>query len=860
MSSSELDTDPSLDLTTVLDQSIVGTYIIQNGKFTYVNEKLASLFNYDPDEVIDKKGPLELTASTDRRKVREKIAEREEGKKESVRYTFTALRKDESTFKAEVHGTVAEYNGDKAIIGTLRKKQPASRAEEVIEDLAWGVANHTGKAFYRLLVVHLASCLNVDYAYIGEYKSDPKSMKTLAFYDNGDLDDSFEYDIDHPSCRKILKSDTCHYHSAQLDLPNDELFQQYDVEGFYGKTLINSEGDILGIIWVMNKDSLQDFELIQDVLQIFADRAGAEIDRSRTYTQKQVSEEKYELVFNSVNDAIILFDPRTGKISNVNEKCCDMFKHSKEELTGANIDLLTTEASQYNRGQFLRNVRSSLEGDPQQFEWKWRNGNGEDFWGEVRVNQVNFESETHVLAVIRDVNLRIQTEDILNNPNPLDPVTDSTSRSYFYQELQKSIESDSDHKTAVLLLDIDSFKQVNNMFGREIGDRVLRDLAEDMQSRLGDKGILSRWGGDEFVILLPDVLDLPQTRSIARELLDIFETPTRIAGENIHLTASIGMAIYPTHGEDGGDLVSSADLAMYKAKETKGNAFHVLEGEDGQTVRRQFELERDLHRAIEQNQFEVHYQPQFSFTTERIAGLEALIRWRHPDRGFLEPKEFIPVAETTGLILDIDRYVITEAANALRTWNQEFKSNRNLSVNISPYQFEEGKLHDIVNEALEDSGMDPSNLILEITETVAMKDVEYTGETLNELQETGVKIALDDFGTGYASFSNLSRLPLDIIKIDRSLVSLIGAKEEEFEVIKIINPLAEELDLEVIAEGVETEKQLDLLDKWGCDRVQGYLMSKPLPNLNLHELLTEDLTLSDVLDRTPDPDRKELES
>ncbi|MFB6344785.1 MAG: diguanylate cyclase domain-containing protein, partial [bacterium] len=699
MSSPNLQIDVSPDLTSVLDQSIVGTYIIQDGNFVYVNEKLADWFGFDRDEIINNKGPLDLTAPEDRQMVQQKIRERQEGRKESVKYSFTAQRKDGSTFQAKVHGTLSKFEEGEAIIGTLRKKQNTTQAEEVIEDLAWGVANHTGKAFYRLLVVHLASCLNVNYAYIGEFLPEDERMKTLAFYRNGELDDSFTYDIDHPSCQEILKSDTFRLKSAKLDYPNDDLFEPHDAEGFYGKTLINSEGDILGIIWVMNEEPMQNFELTQDVVQIFADRAGAEIDRSRTHTQKQLSEEKYQLVFNSVNDAIVLFNQETGKILNVNDKSSEMFECSKNELIDVDLDVLTPNDSQYNRQRFMAKVNSSLDGDSQQFEWKWRTRNDQEFWGEVTLNQVDFNSQTHVLAVIRDVNLRIQTEDLLNNPNPLDPVTDSTSRSYFYQELQESIDSDSDHKTAVLFLDIDSFKQVNNMFGREIGDRVLRDLAEEMQSRLGDKGIVSRWGGDEFVILLPDVMDLPQTTSIAREILDIFETPMSIAGENVHLTASIGMAIHPTHGDESGDLVSAADLAMFKAKEIKGNAYKVLEEEDSQTVRRQFELERDLHTAIANDQFEIHFQPQFDLATERITGLEALIRWRHPERGFLKPKEFIPLAETTGLILDIDRFVMTEAAGHVHAWNQEFDTDLNLSVNISPYQFEEGQLGDMVKEA-----------------------------------------------------------------------------------------------------------------------------------------------------------------
>jgi len=520
-------------------------------------------------------------------------------------------------------------------------------------------------------------------------------------------------------------------------------------------------------------------------------------------------------------------------------------------LIGDNLSSLVAERSSFSSDNFLHRAEESRNNDQRQFEWKFRDGQGGSFWGEVTVNIIEPGHRPHLVTVVRDVNLRVRTEDAFTNPPPLDPFTDTASRAYFHQELDASLENrPSDRRTAVLVLDIDDYKQVNNTFGREIGDRVLDNLTERMQSRLGDKGIISRWGGDEFAILLPKVLDVPNSESIARELLDVFENRITIAGEAFHLDASLGIAVHPVHAEEAGELVSNAELAMFSAKDTIGNTYRVFSTDTSRTIQNQFRLETDLRRALERNEFEVHYQPQFDLTDGRISGVEALIRWRHPEQGFLYPKEFIPLAESRGLIEDIDEMVIREAVEVVRSLNEDYDRRLRLSVNLSSSHFSDPDLKNIIEPIVEESGLDSDRVVLEITETVAMKDVGFTSQLLNELKDIGIRIGLDDFGTGYASFSKLSRLPIDLLKVDRSLVSLMGTREEQFEVIKIIEPLARELDLNLIAEGIETEKQLDLLRKWGCGEGQGFLFSKPLPNLNLQQVMESGVSLEDTLDRS----------
>ncbi len=838
-------------LVDVLDESLVGSYVIQGGVLTYVNDTFANMFGYETDEIIDEKKPTDLTAPKDRETVEERIRDRMEGREKSLRYSFSGLRKDGTTFEVEVRGTATQFNGEPAIIGTLRRADRSNRAEEVIEELAWGVANHTGRAFFRLLVVHLASCLNIELAYVGEYHEKNDVTDTLAFYRDGNLDDEYCYNLDHPSARQMLRSDTVEYDNGKIEFPNDDFFQKFDGEGFYGTTLIDSVGKIVGIAWVMSRSPFDDSELIRDVLQIFADRAGAEIERSRTASARDRSEAKYRNVFNSVQDGILILDPRTGDILEANEQCRNMFDVDPEELVGSNLSTWVAEESSFSSMRFFSRAEESRENGKRQFEWKFQSGEGQSFWGEVTVNIIELGNQPRLVMVVRDVNLRIQTEEAFTNPPPLDPVTDTASRSYFYQELETSLKyRPADRKTAVLFLDIDNYKQVNNTFGREIGDRVLDTLTQNMQSRLGDKGFISRWGGDEFSVLLPEVLDVPNAESIARELLDVFEDTITITREQFHLHASLGIAVHPEHAEEAGDLVSNAELAMFTAKDTTGNTYKVFSSESSQSIQNQFRLESDLRQALERNQFEVHYQPQFNLNTGRIAGVEALIRWRHPDQGFLHPKEFIPLAESRGLIEKIDEMVLREAVQVVQSLNEDYEHGLRLSVNFSSNHFSNPNLIEIVGPIIEESRLNSGQIVMEITETVAMKDVGVTGKLLSELKELGILVGLDDFGTGYASFSKLSRLPIDLLKVDRSLVSLMGSREEEFEVIKIIEPLARELDLELVAEGIETENQLELLRKWGCGEGQGFLFSKPLPNLNLQQMVESGITLDETLDRT----------
>lgn len=847
--SSEPSNDPSL--TDVLDESLVGSYIIQDGIFTYVNNTFAEMFGYDVDEIIDEKSPSALTAPKDRELVEDRIQRRLDGREKSIRYSFSGLRKDGSTFEAEVRGTASSYNEEPAIIGTVRRANRSDRAEEVIEELAWGVANHTGRAFFRLLVVHLASCLKLELAYVGEYHVQNNQAETLAFYRDGQLDDDYHFNSDHPTARQILRSDTVQYRNGKIEFPNDDFFQKFDGEGFYGTTLIDSVGNVVGIIWVMSRSPFDDSELIRDVLQIFADRAGAEIERSRTASARDRSEAKYRNVFDSVQDGILILDPSTGDVLEANHQCRNVFDVDPDRLVGSNLSSWVAEESSFSSESFLKWAEESRDNDKKQFEWKFRDGQEESFWGEVTVNLIELGHEPCLVTVVRDVNLRVRTEDAFTNPPPLDPVTDTASRSYFYQELDTSLaQRGSDRRTAVLFLDIDDYKQVNNTFGRDIGDRVLENITQQMQSRLGDKGIISRWGGDEFAVLLPEVLDVPNAESIARELLDVFEERISIAGEQFHLDASLGIAVHPDHAEEPGTLVSNAELAMFTAKDTTGNTYKVFSNESSQTIQNQFLLETDLRRALEHQEFEVHYQPQFDLMSGRISGVEALIRWRHPEQGFLQPKEFIPLAESRGLIEEIDEMVMREAVQVVRFLNEDYEKNIRLSVNLSSSHFSDPDLVDLIRPIIVGSGLDPEQMVLEITETVAMKDVGFTSQLLTELKELGIRIGLDDFGTGYASFSKLSRLPIDLLKVDRSLVSLMGTREEEFEVIKIIEPLARELDLKLIAEGIETENQLELLRNWGCGEGQGFLFSKALPNLNLQQMVEAGITLDQTLNRT----------
>jgi diguanylate cyclase (GGDEF)-like protein len=417
-----------------------------------------------------------------------------------------------------------------------------------------------------------------------------------------------------------------------------------------------------------------------------------------------------------------------------------------------------------------------------------------------------------------------------------DPLTSLPNRTLFRDELKRAIANCSreGERVAVLCLDLDRFKPVNDTLGHAVGDELLQQVAGRLSSCVRAGDLAARLGGDEFGIIQPRVEGETEASALAERIVQSLSIPYDVAGHRVTIGVSVGIAIGAGAGGTPDELVHQADLALYRVKAEGRQSFSFYHRDMDARAEIRRKLEMDLQEAIEKQQFEVHFQPSIRLNDNSVTGFEALLRWQHPDRGMISPAEFIPIAEETGLINPIGQWVLMEACKQAATW----PAHMSVAVNLSPVQFKQATLPLQVMSALSKSGLEPSRLELEITEAVLLKDTESTQDTLKQLRDIGVRIALDDFGTGYSSLSYLSRFQFDKIKIDRSFVNDMSARTDALSIVRAITALGADLGMTVTAEGVETEEQLAHLRTVCCTEVQGFLFSRPRAARDLDQFLS----------------------
>jgi diguanylate cyclase (GGDEF)-like protein/PAS domain S-box-containing protein len=384
------------------------------------------------------------------------------------------------------------------------------------------------------------------------------------------------------------------------------------------------------------------------------------------------------------------------------------------------------------------------------------------------------------------------------------------------------------HSLAVMFVDLDRFKVINDTLGHEAGDVVLQQAARRLRHTLRASDVVARLGGDEFVVMLPEVTDGSHAETAARKVLAALVQPLHVQGRELALTASIGICLYPQDGEDEQALMKNADSAMYRAKEAGKNIYKFHSGTSERRALERLAMETSLRRGVERGQFFLHYQPRVSVRSGAVTGIEALVRWRHPDLGVVPPGEFIALAEETGCIGEIGRWVLSAACAQAARWQRQGAGAVPMAVNVSARQFANDDLVAQVDEALDASGLDPALLELEITESVMAQNVERAAQVLAGLRALGVKLALDDFGTGYSALAHLKRFPIDTLKIDRAFVMGLPDNVEDAAIAQAIIAMGRSMRLVVVAEGVETPEQHAFLQAHGCDEVQGFLLSRPL--------------------------------
>ena len=390
---------------------------------------------------------------------------------------------------------------------------------------------------------------------------------------------------------------------------------------------------------------------------------------------------------------------------------------------------------------------------------------------------------------------------------------------------------------AVLFLDIDGFKMINDSKGHGMGDQILQEVAERLLKTLRKSDVIARHGGDEFIVIIEELDNCSGVELIANKIINCFQEPFHLENQDYFLTTSVGVAVYPADGQTPDMLIKNADIAMYKAKENGKNQYLFCTPVMKDVANETMELSTNLYRAIEKNELELYYQPQLSCHNNQIMGVEALIRWRHPVMGLISPAKFIPIAEKTGLILPIGEWVLRTACQQNKKWQEQGLPKIRMGVNLSLRQFHNNDLLNLVESVLKETKLAPQYLELEITETIAMKEKSYIINTLNAFRQIGVSIAIDDFGTEYSSLSYLKHLPVDRLKVAMQFIRGIGIDHKDEALAKGIIVLAKSIEMNVIAEGVETKEQLEFLKNHNCDEIQGYYFFKPLAEAEMTKLL-----------------------
>lgn len=542
-------------------------------------------------------------------------------------------------------------------------------------------------------------------------------------------------------------------------------------------------------------------------------------------------ESRFRVIFDAVTDGIFIADPATGQFIEVNQPGCAMFGYPKAELIGRDVNALSSSIHPYTREMAIELNEKARLGTPQIFEWQCKTKSGVLFWTEISLRYAEFDHAPAIVGTIRDISERKRLDAQIVYLAHHDPLTGLANRSMFATALDRAIALSrrSGKKFAILCLDLDNFKDVNDTRGHQIGDRLLRLAAERLQAIVRTNENVARLGGDEFAVLLDDSHETEKVSVLAERLIASITKPFFIDGNEIHVGASIGVAIYGESANDAETLIAQADIALYRAK-TEGRRTYRFHSEAmTEEVRSRVALTDDLRLAIAKSELFLVYQPQVKAKDGRIIGVEALVRWRHPKLGILPPSSFLPLAESSGIIGELGEWVLREACRQGRNWIDAGIGPGTIAVNLSTSQFKTPlELERIVFAALAESGLPPQLLELEITESTLMDLTPQHGDIIQRLRRAGIRFSLDDFGTGYSSLNYLRQFSVDRIKIAQEFISELATSAAAASIVKLMLGLSRDFGNEIIAEGVETPEQLSRLQALECADVQGFYFAPPM--------------------------------
>ncbi|WP_051556649.1 sensor domain-containing protein [Alkalihalobacterium bogoriense] len=554
----------------------------------------------------------------------------------------------------------------------------------------------------------------------------------------------------------------------------------------------------------------------QELLLGFALNISKRVEAERLLQQK---EKKFRHIVNHGLDCFLLFDER-GQIKEVNKASFTKLGYSEDELLQLTIyDIFPNLPERLTH--FIEQETSY------RLEHTMKRKNKKIFPVDTNFGIVQLDETKHFFALCRDITERKAAEQQIEHMAYHDALTSLPNRWFIHDKIEEIVTGRQDvESVALLLLDLDHFKVINDSLGHHKGDILLQQVSERLMKFIQKDYTLARFGGDEFLLLIPSGEE--EAIALSEKIIEEMEKPFFIGGKSFTITPSIGISISPEHGEDFTSLIRNADIAMYESKAQGRNGYQIFNPQLKKYATERMNLEVELRQALLNDEFILYYQPKVNLKTGEFYGMEALIRWQHKEKGLVYPGAFIEVAEETGIIVDIGEWVLREACRQCKSWHDEGLTHLSVSINISAVQFQKQDLESLISEVLEETGLSPEAIQLELTESTVMKQPIEAANTLRNLKKLGISISIDDFGTGFSSLSYLKHFPIDTLKIDRTFITYSDSDEANAAIAIAVITLAHSLNLNVVAEGVENKAQLEFLKSGECDCVQGFYISYPL--------------------------------
>ncbi|HXK55104.1 MAG: EAL domain-containing protein [Gammaproteobacteria bacterium] len=608
------------------------------------------------------------------------------------------------------------------------------------------------------------------------------------------------------------------------------------IGAFWSVPFFSEKQQMLGTFSIISKKRGAPTPFHSRMLEIASFLAGITI-RNR---EREESLLQWSTVFRDASEGMIITNAH-GAILDVNQSFTNITGYSKDEVLGKNPNLLNS--GRQDKAFFLRLWDSLRETGKWQGEIWNRRKSGDIYPEWLSISRIdNKEGKPfNYVAVFSDISSLKESERKLYHLAHHDPLTGLPNRLLMIARLEHALKQSLRNPTllALMFIDLDRFKNVNDSYGHALGDQLLVNVARRLKSHLRSGDTIARIGGDEFVVLLEQLRQADQAAALAQSCIDALARPFAIAGQEIFITPSIGISLFPGDGSDAESLLKHADIAMYRSKEEGRHRYSFFTKQLSDKVKERLKCETLLRRALERREFELHYQPQVGADSGRIVGAEALLRWNHPEQGQILPNMFIPVLEETGLIQEVGAWALKTACRQMQDWEELGLPKIRLAVNLSAKQVSPESTSHRLQTILAESGLSPNRLELEITEHSIMQGTEKGNHLLNSLRELGVSLAIDDFGTGYSSLMRLKQLPVHCLKIEQTLVRDIPDDQDDQAICRAVVALGHSLGVRIVAEGVEREEQADFLRSIGCDELQGYLYGRPMAADKFEQLLAD---------------------